>query len=84
MVAGIETHVCVLQTAFDLLARGFEVFVVVDAVGSRNQQDFEIATGRMADSGVNLVTSEMVLFEWCEIAGTDQFKQISRLVTNRD
>ena len=83
VVAGIETHVCVLQTALDLLAAGFEVFVVVDAVGSRNQLDVETAIQRLADSGAHLVTAEMVLFEWCEVAGTAEFKQISKLVTGR-
>lgn len=83
VLAGIEAHVCVLQTAFDLVANGFEVFVVADAVTSRHQQDQKVGLQRMSDSGIHLVTTEMVLFEWCEIAGTDQFKQISRLITNR-
>lgn len=83
VLAGIEAHVCVLQTAFDLLAKGFEVFVVADAVTSRNRLDYEIGLKRMSDSGVQLVTTEMVLFEWCEIAGTDEFKAISRLITDR-
>lgn len=83
VLAGIEAHVCVLQTAFDLLANGFEVFVVADAVTSRNRLDYEIGLKRMSDSGVHLVTTEMVLFEWCEVAGTDDFKAISRLITDR-
>lgn len=81
VIAGIEAHVCVLQTAFDLLAKGFEVFVVADAVTSRNKSDYEFGLKRMADSGVHLVTTEMVLFEWCEVAGTDEFKQVSRIIT---
>lgn len=83
VLAGIEAHVCVLQTAFDLLAAGFEVFVVADAVTSRNRRDYEFGLKRMSDSGIHLVTTEMVLFEWCEVAGTDEFKQISRIITNR-
>ncbi len=83
VLAGIEAHVCVLQTAFDLLANGFEVFVVADAATSRNRTDYEFGLKRMADSGVQLVTTEMVLFEWCEVAGTDEFKQISRIITGR-
>lgn len=80
VVAGIETHVCVLQTAFDLLSNQFDVFVVADAVTSRKPKDYEFALQRMRDSGVQLVTTEMVLFEWCEVAGSDEFKQISNLV----
>lgn len=84
VVAGIEAHVCVLQTCFDLMSVGFEVFVVVDAIGSRNQLDYDVAVRRLSDSGARLVTAEMVLFEWCEVAGSTEFKQISRLVTNRE
>ncbi|WP_437200735.1 hydrolase [Planctomicrobium sp. SH664] len=80
VIAGIETHVCVLQTAFDLLARGFDVYVVADATGSRNPTDHELGLKRLADGGVRLVTSEMVLMEWCEVAGSERFKAISRLV----
>lgn len=80
VVAGIETHVCVLQTAFDLLSNQFDVFVVADAVTSRKPKDYDLALQRMRDSGVQIVTTEMVLFEWCEVAGSDEFKQISKLV----
>lgn len=84
VVAGIETHVCVLQTTFDLLAKGLDVFVVVDAVNGRFPVDHEVALRRMSDAGVNLVTTEMVLFEWCNVAGTDHFKQMSKIITGRD
>lgn len=80
VLAGIEAHVCVLQTALDLQAAGFQVAVAADAIGSRKDRDREIAFRRLSDAGVTLVTTEMVLFEWCEVAGTPEFKQISRLV----
>lgn len=83
VVAGIEAHVCVLQTAFDLLAAGFEVYVVADAVLSRHLIDYRTALRRLSDAGTRIVTTEMVLFEWCEVSGTEQFKQISQLVKNR-
>lgn len=83
VLAGIETHVCMLQTALDLLTAGFDVYVTADVTRSRHAEDREFALRRMADSGVHLITSEMALFEWCEVAGTDLFKQISRLVTGR-
>lgn len=84
VVAGIEAHVCVLQTAFDLMAAGFDVFVAADGVLSRHLVDYRTALQRLADHGARIVTTEMVLFEWCEVSGTEQFKKISRLVKNRD
>jgi nicotinamidase-related amidase len=83
VLAGIEAHVCVLQTAFDLLAAGFEVSVVADAVTSRYERDAQVAFDRLRDHGATVTTAEAVLFEWCETAGTDEFKQISALVKPR-
>ncbi len=83
VVAGIEAHVCVLQTVLDLLSGGFRVFVVADAIGSRHPFDLEIALRRMADSGAVLTTTESVLFEWCGVAGTPEFRQISALIKER-
>ena len=69
-VAGIETHVCILQTAFDLMAIGYQVFVPADAVASRKTRDWEFALKRLSDGGATIVTTESVLFEWAEAAGT--------------
>ena len=80
MVVGIETHVCVQQTVLDLLSESFSVYVAVDAVGSRHQIDHATALRRMESSGATLTTTEAALFEWCEVAGTPEFKQISSLV----
>jgi isochorismate hydrolase len=80
LVCGIETHVCVAQTVFDLLAAGYQAFVAVDAIGSRHALDHEVALRRMESSGATLTTVEAALFEWCERAGTDEFRQISALV----
>ncbi len=80
MVCGIEAHVCVGQTVLDLLAGGWRVYVAVDAVGSRFEIDCRTALGRMDSAGATLTTTEAALFEWCRIAGTPEFKQISRLV----
>lgn len=79
LICGIETHVCVQQTVLDLLADGWRVYVAVDAVGSRFHVDHQTALRRMESSGATLTTTEAALFEWCEVAGTPQFKQISRL-----
>ena len=83
VVAGIETHVCVQQTVLDLLALGYQVQVPVDAVSSRHDLDREVAIRRMELSGATITTAEAVLFEWCEVAGTPEFKAISKLVTGR-
>jgi nicotinamidase-related amidase len=80
LVTGIETHVCVQQTVLDLLGDGWRVYLAVDAVGSRFPLDRETALRRMDSSGAVLTTTEAALFEWCQVAGTPQFKEISRLV----
>jgi nicotinamidase-related amidase len=79
LLTGIETHVCVAQTAFDLLAAGWRVFVAVDAVSSRFPVDCEVALRRMESAGVTLTTTEAAMFEWCQSAGAEPFKAISRL-----
>lgn len=79
LVCGIETHVCVLQTALDLVAAGFEVYVAVDALGARYAVDHETALRRMESAGVILTTTETAMFEWCRTASTPEFKQISAL-----
>jgi nicotinamidase-related amidase len=80
VICGIETHVCVLQTALDLLADGWQVHVVVDATGSRMQLDQDTALKRMASESVVLTTTESVLFEWCETSTAPEFRSISALV----
>lgn len=80
VIAGMETHVCILQTVLDLLSHGYRVTVAADAVGSRNERDYEIALRRLGDSGATVSTVESILFEWAEVAGTVEFKQISALV----
>ena len=79
LVCGIEAHVCVEQTVLDLLADGWRVYVAADAVGSRFDMDCRVALGRMDSAGATLTTTEAALFEWCDAAGTPQFKQISQL-----
>jgi nicotinamidase-related amidase len=69
----------VAQTAFDLTAAGFTVYVAVDAVGARQKIDQETALRRMESAGIILTTTEAAMFEWCRTAGTPEFKQISAL-----
>jgi nicotinamidase-related amidase len=78
LLIGIETHVCVLQTALDLQEAGYDVFVAVDAVSSRAELDYKYGLKRMKQDGVHLITSEMVFFEWVGQAGTPQFKALSK------
>ena len=79
LLCGIETHVCVAQTAFDLLAAGYQVYLAADATGTRARIDRDVALRRMESAGVTITTTEAALFEWCERAGTPEFKQISAL-----
>ena len=78
VVTGSEAHVCVLQTVLDLQQRGKQVFVVTDAVGSRQASDKALALERMRAAGAVIVSREMVAFEWLQRAGTPIFREISR------
>jgi isochorismate hydrolase len=80
VIGGIEAHVCVLQTAIDLEAQGFEAFVVADAIGSRSKTSRKLAIERLERAGADVVDSEMVLFEWLERAGTPEFKELQALI----
>lgn len=80
IVAGVEAHVCVLQTVLDLLAEGNTVVVVDDAVGSRRERDRQVAIERMRTSGAIVTTVESLLFEALVTAEAEAFKDISRLV----
>lgn len=80
LVMGIETHVCVYQTVTDLLSQGFDVEVVADAVSSRTEKNYELGLRIIESLGAKLTTVEMALFELLKESGTDEFKQISRLV----
>ena len=80
VVCGIETHVCVNQTALDLLERGYEVHVAEDAVSSRSPVNRRIGLDKMLSAGARATSAEMALFEMLEQAGGDEFKAISKLV----
>lgn len=80
IVAGIEAHVCVLQTVLDLISYGYVPVVVVDAVGSRHHQNLKIALKRMENEGAILTTTESILFELMRTSTHPQFKAISTLV----
>ncbi|MDN7125424.1 hydrolase [Pseudidiomarina terrestris] len=78
VLMGMEGHVCILQTASDLKEAGYDVFVVEDAVGSRRDSDKQSALARLRQLGVQIVTSEMVAYEWMHRSGTDTFRHITK------
>lgn len=80
VVAGVEAHVCVLQTVLGLLPSGHRVLMVADAVGSRDPADRAAAIERARQHGAEIVTSEMVLFEWLRDAQHPKFREIQKLI----
>ncbi|MBT4932870.1 MAG: hydrolase [Rhodospirillaceae bacterium] len=80
VIVGVEAHVCVLQTAMDLLEQNVQVFVVADATTSRSPDNHSMGLHRLSGAGAEIVTTEMVLFEWLGQAGTPEFKDISKFI----
>ena len=80
IVCGIETHICIQQTVLDCLQKGFEVFLVSDAMSSRNTIDHEIALKRMIQKGAILTTTESIIFELCKTADRKEFKEIRNII----
>src|SRR5262249_17090214 len=83
LVAGIETHVCVMQTSLDLLERGFRVAIPMDAVAARGTFDHKAALHRLERAGALLTTSETIVFEWLGSSSSPAFKAASALVQER-
>ncbi|MDT8328744.1 MAG: isochorismatase family protein [Roseovarius sp.] len=80
VVLGCEAHVCVLQTVLGLIAAGRRVYVVADAIGSRMEENRRAALGRMDRHGAEIVTTEMVVFEWLASAEHPEFREIVKLI----
>jgi nicotinamidase-related amidase len=80
VLAGIESHICVTQTALGLKAAGYDVFVVLDAISSRQTSSIEVARQRLIRNGVDIVTVEQVLFEWLGCSANEAFKELSALI----
>lgn len=80
IVCGVEAHVCVTQTAIDLKASGKDVFVAADATASRQRYSKDVAMQRLSASGICVVTTEMVVFEWAGTAAAPAFKPLSKLI----
>ncbi|MEI7423424.1 MAG: hydrolase [Prolixibacteraceae bacterium] len=80
IIGGIESHVCVLQTAVDLKENGYDPIVIADCISSRNPEEKQIALNRFLLEGIRVSTTESILFELTRSAGTTEFKAISKLV----
>ncbi len=80
IVSGIETHICIQQTCFDLLQNGFRVGVVADASCSGTDQDHQLALQRMANRGIEILTVESILMEWTRSADHPAFREISGIL----
>lgn len=80
IIFGIETHICVLQTATDLLNRGYEVFVVENSCGSRSEKNKQLALKRLMHMGAQIVTTEMVIFELLETSKHPKFKEVQAII----
>jgi len=80
LLCGIEAHVCIYQTAMDLIGQGYEVEFVSDAISSRTAENKQAAITKMTAAGAKLTTTEMALFELLKTADHPQFKQIAKLI----
>jgi nicotinamidase-related amidase len=80
VIAGMEAHICVMQTAVSLMDQGYEVFVVTDATSSRTLESEKACLDRLQASGAGIVTTEMVVFEWLGRAGTPAFRALLPLI----
>jgi len=80
VLMGVESHVCVLNTAIDAIKRGYIVYVVVDATSSRKKVDYETSLKRMIQENIYLTTTETLFFQLLKKAGTPEFKEISKII----
>ncbi len=82
IVCGIESHICILQTSIELLAKGFNILIPRDAIGSRNEIDNETAFLRLILSGAIASTTESVICELCKTSSRKEFKEFSKILKN--
>ena len=80
VIAGMEAHICVLQTGMNLMEQGYDIFVVTDATSSRSPESEKACLDRLSAAGAGIVTTEMVVFEWLGQAATPEFKELLPLV----
>ena len=82
IICGFETHICIQQSVLEFLKKGFEVLVISDAMGSRNNLDHQIALQRMLQKGAIITTTESIIFEICKTSDRKEFKEISNIIKN--
>ena len=82
IVCGFETHICIQQSVLELLLKGYEVLVISDAMGSRNNLDHEISLQRMLHEGAIITTTESIIFDICKTSDRKEFKEIKNLIKN--
>lgn len=80
LIVGVEAHICVLQTAIDLIENGYESYVAIDCIGSRNEEDKKVAVEYMIQQGVIPTTAETAIYEILKTAETPEFKKILEIV----
>ena len=83
IICGFESHICIQQSVLDFLYEGYQVFVIADAIGSRNINDHNISLDRMRSKGATITTTESIIFELCETSSRKEFKLISNLIKNK-
>lgn len=84
VLAGVETHICIMQTALDLLKAGYSVHIPYDAVASRQKRDWKYALMRLSSAGAVITSVESVIYEWLQEAGTDEFRRVLPLLKARE
>ena len=82
IICGFETHICIQQSVLEFLDKGYEVIVISDAMGSRNNLDHEIALQRMLHKGGIITTTESIIFEICKTSDRKEFKEIRNIIKN--
>ena len=83
IICGFESHICIQQSVLDFLQEGYKVYVIADAIGSRNIFDHNISLDRMGSKGAIITTTESIIFELCETSSREEFKSISNLIKNK-
>ena len=82
IICGFETHICIQQSVLEFLKKGYEVLIISDAMGSRNNLDHEIALQRMLNKGAIITTTESIIFEICKTSDRKEFKEIRNIIKN--
>ena len=82
IICGFETHICIQQSVLEFLKKGYEVLVISDAMGSRNNYDHQIALQRMLHKGAIITTTESIIFEICMTSDRKEFKDITKIIKN--